>query len=68
MTFPSLDSTSNMIHLEGQAEQVEGLKKDLIESYEKYQADQKARSYELRFTVKPGISFDYYRILSTNNK
>jgi rRNA processing protein Krr1/Pno1 len=53
ITFPSLNSTSNTIHLKGQAEQVEGLKKDLIESYDKYQADQQARRYELRFTIKP---------------
>jgi hypothetical protein len=53
MTFPPLNSTSNIIHLKGQAEQVEGLKKELLERYEKYQTDKQARSYELRFTIKP---------------
>ena len=53
VTFPPLNSTSNSIHLKGQAEQVEGLKKELLERYEKYRADKQARSYELRFTIKP---------------
>jgi polyribonucleotide nucleotidyltransferase len=29
------------------------LKKELLERYEKYQADKQARSFELRFTIKP---------------
>ncbi|CAF3947051.1 unnamed protein product [Adineta steineri] len=53
ITFPPLNSTSNIVHLKGQSEQVEGLKKDLLERYEKYQVDKQARSYELRFTIKP---------------
>jgi hypothetical protein len=53
VTFPSLNSTSNIIYLKGQLDQVEGLKKDLLESYKKYQSDKQARSYELRFTIKP---------------
>ena len=53
VTFPPLNSTSNTIYLKGQSEQVEGLKKELLDRYEKYQADKQARSYELRFTVKP---------------
>lgn len=55
MTFPSLNSTSNTIHLKGQSEQVEGLKKELLERYEKYRVDKEARSYELRFTIKPAF-------------
>jgi len=53
VTFPPLNSTSNIIYLKGQSDQVEGLKKDLLECYEKYQSDKQARSYELRFTIKP---------------
>ena len=53
ITFPALNSTSNIIHLKGQSDQVEGLKKELLERYEKYQADKQARSFELRFTIKP---------------
>ena len=53
ITFPPLNSTSNIIYLKGQSEEVEGLKKELLERYEKYQADKQARSYELRFTIKP---------------
>jgi len=53
ITFPPLNSTSNIIYLKGQTDQVEGLKKDLFQYYEKYQIDKQARSYELRFTIKP---------------
>ncbi|UJR21965.1 hypothetical protein I4U23_025033 [Adineta vaga] len=53
VTFPPLHSTSSSIYLRGQVEQVEGLKNELLERYEKYQADQQARSFELRFTIKP---------------
>jgi hypothetical protein len=53
ITFPPLNSTSNIIYLKGQSDQVEGLKKELLERYEKYQIDKQARSYELRFTIKP---------------
>jgi rRNA processing protein Krr1/Pno1 len=53
ITFPALNSTSNIIHLKGQPDQVEGLKKDLLERYEKYQADKEARSYEVRLIIKP---------------
>ncbi|CAF0938862.1 unnamed protein product [Adineta ricciae] len=53
ITFPPLQSTSNTIYLRGQADQVEGLKKELLDRYEKYQADKVARSFELRFTIKP---------------
>ena len=52
ITFPALNSTSNVIHLKGQSEQVEGVKKELLERYEKYQLDKQARSFELRFTIK----------------
>jgi len=52
ITFPPLNSTSNTIHLKGQADQVESVKKDLLERYEKYQADQQARSFQLQFTIK----------------
>jgi predicted PilT family ATPase len=53
ITFPPLNSTSNIIRLKGQSDQVEGLKKELLEQYEKYQADKQARSYEVRFIIKP---------------
>ncbi|CAF3361315.1 unnamed protein product [Rotaria socialis] len=52
ITFPSSNSSSNNIHLKGQAEQVEGFKKELLERYEKYLADKQARSFETRFTIK----------------
>lgn len=52
ITFPPLHSKSNLIYLRGQAEQVDGLKKELLNRYEKYQADKLARSFELRFTIK----------------
>jgi hypothetical protein len=52
ITFPPLNSPSNMIYLKGQSEQVEGVKKELLERYEKYQIDKQARSFELRFTIK----------------
>ncbi|CAF4482939.1 unnamed protein product [Rotaria sp. Silwood2] len=52
ITFPSLNSSSNLIHLKGQSEQTESVKNELIQRYEKYQIDKQARSYELRFPIK----------------
>jgi rRNA processing protein Krr1/Pno1 len=53
ITFPPVNSEQNTIQLKGQGEQVEGLRKDLLESYEKLLADKQLRSYEVRFTIKP---------------
>jgi predicted PilT family ATPase len=53
VTLPPPNSTQNTIQLKGQSEQVEGVRKELLESYEKYQIDRQARSFEVRFTVKP---------------
>jgi rRNA processing protein Krr1/Pno1 len=53
VTFPPVNSTQNTIQLKGQGEQVEGVRKELLESYEKYQIDRQARSFEVRFTIKP---------------
>ncbi|CAF4541181.1 unnamed protein product, partial [Rotaria sp. Silwood2] len=53
VTFPPANLTQNTIYLKGQSEQVEGIKNELLESYEKYQADKQARSHEIRFTIKP---------------
>jgi rRNA processing protein Krr1/Pno1/transcription antitermination factor NusA-like protein len=53
VTFPPVNSAQNTIQLKGQGEQVEGVKKELLESYEKYQIDRQARSFEVRFTIKP---------------
>ena len=53
ITFPPVNSSQNTIQLRGQREQVEGVRKELLESYEKYQVDRQARSFEVRFTVKP---------------
>ncbi|CAF0936918.1 unnamed protein product [Rotaria sp. Silwood1] len=53
VTFPPVNSAQNTIYLKGQGEQVEGIKNELLESYEKYQTDKQARSYEIRFTIKP---------------
>lgn len=53
VTFPPLNSSQNSIQLKGQREQVEGVRKDLLDSYEKYQVDRQARSFEVRFTIKP---------------
>ncbi|CAF5188025.1 unnamed protein product, partial [Rotaria sp. Silwood1] len=52
ITFPSLNSSSNLIYLKGQPEQTESLKNELIKRYEKYQTDKQARSYELRLIIK----------------
>ena len=53
VTFPPPNSSQNTIQLKGQGEQVEGVRKELLESYEKYQVDRQARSFEVRFTIKP---------------
>jgi uncharacterized protein YajQ (UPF0234 family) len=53
VTFPPVNSAQNTIHLKGQGEQVEGVRKELLESHEKLLADRQARSFEVRFTVKP---------------
>jgi rRNA processing protein Krr1/Pno1 len=53
VTFPPVNSTQNTIQLKGQGEQVEGVRKELLESYEKFQIDRQARSFEVRFTIKP---------------
>ena len=53
ITFPPFKSTSNIIRFKGQSEQVEGFKRELTESYEKYQVDKEARSFEVRCTIKP---------------
>ncbi|CAF0801048.1 unnamed protein product [Rotaria sordida] len=53
VTFPPVNSSQNTIQLKGQREQVEGIKNELLESYEKYQADKQARSHEIHFTIKP---------------
>jgi hypothetical protein len=53
VTFPHVNSTQNTIQLKGQREQVEGARKELLESYEKLQVDRQARSFEVRFTIKP---------------
>jgi rRNA processing protein Krr1/Pno1 len=53
VTLPPPNSTQNTIQLKGQREQVEGVRKELLESYEKYQVDRQARSFETRFTIKP---------------
>ena len=53
VTLPPPNSTQNTIQLKGQREQVEGVRKELLESYEKYQIDRKARSFEVHFTIKP---------------
>lgn len=53
ITFPPVKSQSNSIRLKGQAEQVELFRKDLIERYEKFEAEKKARSFEIRLNVKP---------------
>jgi rRNA processing protein Krr1/Pno1 len=53
VTLPPPNSTQNTIQLKGQREQVEGVRKELLESYEKYQVDRQARSFEVRFTIKP---------------
>ncbi|CAF1554582.1 unnamed protein product [Adineta ricciae] len=53
ITFPPMNSAQNTISLKGQREQVEGARKELLESYEKLQADRQARSFEIRFTIKP---------------
>jgi len=53
VTFPPVNSAENTVQLKGQREQVEGVRKDLLESYEKFQTDRQARSFEVRFTIKP---------------
>ena len=53
VNFPPANSTQNGIKLKGQREQVEGVRKELLESYEKFQTDRQARSFEVRFTVRP---------------
>jgi rRNA processing protein Krr1/Pno1 len=53
VTFPPVNSAQNTVQLKGQREQVEGVRKELLESYEKFQIDQQARSFEIRFTIKP---------------
>lgn len=53
ITFPPQNSAQNTIQLRGQCEQVESVRKELLESYEKLQADRQARSFEVRFTIKP---------------
>ncbi len=53
VTFPPVNSTQNTIQLKGQREQVEGVRKELLEFYEKFQVDRQARSFEVRFTIKP---------------
>jgi rRNA processing protein Krr1/Pno1 len=53
VTFPSVSSLQNTIQLKGQGEQVEGLRKELLEAYDKLQADRQARSFEVRFTIQP---------------
>jgi transcription antitermination factor NusA-like protein len=53
ITFPPQNSSQNTIQLKGQSEQVESVRKQLLESYEKLQADRQARSFEVRFTIKP---------------
>ena len=53
VTFPPPNSTQNTIQLKGQGEQVESVKKELLDAYEKFQADRQARSFEVRFTIKP---------------
>ncbi|CAF4584456.1 unnamed protein product, partial [Rotaria magnacalcarata] len=53
VTFPPPNSSQNTIQLKGQQEQVEGIKNELVEIYEKYQVDKQARSHEIRFTIKP---------------
>jgi len=53
ITFPPQNSAQNTIQLRGQSEQVESVRKELLESYEKLQADRQARSFEVRFTIKP---------------
>ena len=63
ITFPPLKSNSDVIRLKGQSEQVEGLKKELLERYEKFQSEKEARSYELHFTIKPE-----YRSLIIGNR
>ena len=52
ITFPPLKSKFNDIHLYGPLEQVEDLKYDLNELYEKYQIDKQARSYQVRFKIQ----------------
>lgn len=53
VTFPPVNSSQNTIQLRGQREQVEGIKSELLEAYERYLVDKQARSFEVRFTVKP---------------
>ena len=53
ITFPPMKSTSNLIRLKGQAEQVEAFEKTLLERYEKYQVDKQARAFEVHLNVKP---------------
>ena len=52
VTFPPINSTLNTIRFKGQADQVQAFQKELIERYEKHQADRQARSYELPLTIK----------------
>ncbi len=53
ITFPPMNSSQNTIQLKGQGEQVENVRKELLESYEKFQSDRQARSFEVRFSIKP---------------
>lgn len=53
VTFPQVNSNQNTVQLRGQSEQVESVRKELLQAYEKYQADRQARSFEVRFTTKP---------------
>lgn len=53
VTFPPANSTQNGIKLKGQGEQVEGVRKELLDAYEKFQTDRQARSFEVRFTIRP---------------
>ncbi|CAF1136023.1 unnamed protein product [Adineta steineri] len=53
ITFPKANSAVDTIQLKGQREQVEGARKELLESYEKFQADRQARSFQIHFTIKP---------------
>lgn len=53
ITFPPMNSSQNTISLKGQRDQVEAVQKELQESYDKYQTDRQARSFEVRFSIKP---------------
>ena len=53
VTIPPMNSSQNTIQLRGQRDQVELVRKELLDIYEKYQADRQARSFELRLTIKP---------------